>query len=55
MKLKKIMFNEVQFLGDYGDGNGMVKITKTECRRFINSLGTKCFGSLNGFTVYAYK
>lgn len=55
MELKKTMFNENTFLGDYGDGNGMVEITQSECYRFINSLGVKCIGSSNGFTVYAYR
>lgn len=50
--MKKVMFDSKkgEFFGDYG--NGMVPITQAECYRFINSLGVKCYGSENGYTVY---
>lgn len=49
--MKKVMFNNKQYFGDYG--NGMVPISQDECYRFINSLGVKCYGSENGYVVYA--
>ena len=53
--MKKVMFDSEkgEYFGDYGDGNGMVPITQAECYKFINSLGVKCYGSENGYTVYA--
>lgn len=51
--MKKVMFNEQtnEYYGDYG--NGMTPITQSECYRYINSLGVKCYGSENGYVVYA--
>jgi len=51
--MKKVMFDDEtkEYFGDYGDG--MVPITRDECFRFVNSLGVKCYGSENGYTVYA--
>lgn len=34
-------------------GDGARPITAAECRKFINSLGVKCYGSNNkGYVVY---
>ena len=53
--MNKVMFDseKEEYFGDYGDGKGMVPITQAECYKFINSLGVKCYGSENGYTVYA--
>ena len=51
--MTKVMFNE-QTSEYYGDsGNGMTSITQSECYRYINSMGVKCYGSENGYVVYA--
>jgi hypothetical protein len=53
--MKKVMFADEKgkYFGDYGDGNGMVPITQVECYRFINSPGIKCYGTEDGYVIYA--
>lgn len=51
--MKKVMFNEEtnEYYGDYG--NGMISVTQSECYRYVNSTGVKCYGTDNGYVVYA--
>ena len=49
----KVKFNSEtgEYFGDYG--NGMIPITQEECYKFVNSTGVKCYGSEDGYTIYA--
>lgn len=51
--MKKVMFSEQtgEYYGDYG--NGMTPISQSDCYRYINSTGVKCYGIENGYVVYA--
>lgn len=59
--MKKVIFREAErFTGGIYDcfevtGNGKKPISQSECFKFINSLGVKCYGSdENGYVVYGY-